>query len=86
MSMQKCSEDDDLDLSSLNEIFENITAGSQHAETLDQSAKKSKTVSRFVKNSGIVPYETSSDSSCESDSVDIENDSPPPSPVFTIPQ
>ena len=80
--MQKSSTMDNLSLSSLNKIFNNLTS---LEEELHASAKK-KNTSKFVKNSGIVLYDTSdSDISSEDESVDIVNDSPPDSPVFRIP-
>ncbi len=82
MSTQKCSSNDDLNPKDLDVIFSSLTKDtSDSSATLDIIPKK-KCHSRFVNNSGIVPYKNSSTSSDSDDTVDVIHDSPPDSPVF----
>ncbi len=77
---------DNLNPTKLDVIFNNITSSSRDTVKSDRSTSVKKLSSRFVKNSGLVPYATSESESVSSDySVDIENNSPPDSLVFKIP-
>ena len=87
MSTQRCSSGDDLSVSKLDSIFSNLTSDSIDSEVaitrVETTSKRSS--SRFVCHSGLVLYESSDSDISSEDIVDVENDSPPDSPVFRIP-
>ncbi len=86
VSTQTPCSSNDLNPTNLDMIFSNITSSSRDTVKSDSSISVKKLSSKFVKNSGLVLYATSESESVSSDdSVDIENDSPPDSPVFKIP-
>ncbi len=68
------------------EYPEEFSSSTQYPEESIIAETPVKTMCKFVKNSGLVPYETSSeDNSCIEIDSDSELDSRPASPVFKIP-
>ncbi len=85
VSTQHGEVDDNLSASDLDNVFKNLTQGSQEEHLVVSCAGMKRCNRKFVNNSGLVPYVSTSDSSDEDDSVDVLNDSPPDSPVFCCP-
>ncbi len=87
VSTQRHSSSDDLSASKLDSIFSSLTSNSVDSEVtithVEMTSKRSSL--RFVCHSGLVPYESSDSDISSEDTVDVENDSPPDSPVFKIP-
>ncbi len=82
MSTQKGEVPDDLCSFQLDQVFKNLTVVKPDTEVSRTDSARRKTSPKFVSNSGLVPYASSSDSMDEDDSVDILNDSPQ-TPLFS---
>ncbi len=84
VSTQKTTDLDDLNPCSLDAVFMNLTSDTSDMDKTVTAISRRRKTSRFVDNSGLVPYDSSSESSdVESfDSIDVVNQSRPDSPIF----
>ncbi len=90
VSMQRQPDCSELNPTKLEMIFDGLTSTKSSPEESVDAETQPTTSRRFVKNSGLVPYDSSSDDS-DQDCVEIDSnsdtnsDSQPASPVFRIP-